>query len=895
MSPTPSPPTSSALGDSSAAGGGGGGSSKTRQKRITAPSNTACDACRRRKTRCQSKSTSDACQYCQSAGLQCSFSPDAPVVDRRDYVNNLERRIEHAQHLLEKLSVETGVDLVSLANEAGQDDKFDQARLDDAVNQWKHVNMAAALEQQGLNDYNKAKQSPAPAPPSSLATSSSSKQPDATDSAGLRSPLDRRDQQYVYGRARFGGPSSNPTFVTQVIADFNLSDKMTVGQGKESYVDQTLAESEFATKVFRHPLPPLDLIHALLDPYFAKVNAAWPVLHRASFERHLGQGLASNDPSFRSLLFLVLASAARYSGDSRLHGTFSPDAFYIASCIDAAPHVTRPATIFYLQASVLGITYMLGSEQSTRAWLATGVALRHFVDVGAHVESSPTWRVSPLVDQLRKRSFHALLCLDRSMSMGIGRPITLMSCDYHLDYPLSITDEALDAWDKDPCLGPPPIVEGAAMGFEWNSKLSDIMCDACTGLFPSRTLTSAETFSAANKIRKKAIAWEQELPLCLRWTENPDGVDDAMLVLRAQLRGSSYSVKILTIRTLVLHVARTKLDMESLGPCFAVGRVTLTSLTRLFQTMMDRDLLPQGCGWIPLSASYALTIYFSIMRATKLSYPFLKRTCAELHTVLRVLRILAPTTPEARWVYRSALRLLPLCNKWREGEGVDYVKILLKSGPFDGTIFDVLQSNGSPPSHEGRASGDLSVQSASSSAQMPLPPAAASANVDPRILSAAPVANPAQHFAAQDISVDTSNSFTLPQPARSPSEGLSPETLAWLSRAATQAETEGSVLPELTSATSSIVSNDGLSPLSPEPQQQQLQQPVELPFLSAQFLQTGINDLMSLDVDDMPQALFEGTGQFAFSQEDEHPWFTDDYLRDFFNSAQQQQPPHKFG
>ncbi|KAK4046266.1 protein phosphatase regulatory subunit Sds22 [Microbotryomycetes sp. JL201] len=811
-----------------------------RPKRIQAPSNTACDA------------------Y------------------RKDYVTTLERRIEHAERLLRKLSVSTGVDLVAIAHDAGQDGgELDEARIDDAVSLLKQANLAALVEQQGIDQYNDARQHEAR---------------DSEQDHTVRSPLDRRDTTFEFGHARFSGPSSNPMFVTQVVNDFNMTKNLGMGQGTQSVVDRALTLSEFESKVFRHPLPPFDLVQVLINNFFKHVNAVWPLLHRPSFDRHLAQGLAGTNPSFRSLLFVMLAVAARSSDDSRLHGTFSHEAFYVASCIDAPPHVIRPSSIFYLQASMIGIGYALSSEQSTRAWLSTGLALRHFVDLGAHVESSPTWKASPMLDQLRKRSFHALLFLDRQMSMGIGRPSTLSPRDFNLDYPLSITDEALDAWDKNPSAGPPPTVPGAVMGFEWNSRLSDIIYDACTDLYPSRPLTGPETFAAANKIRRKAIAWEQEVPECLRWSDDVSSVDDAMLMTRAQMRCSAFSVKILTLRTLVLTVARTKANMDALGPCFAVGRITLSALTRIFQTIMDRNLLPQSCGWLPTSASYALTIYFSIMRASRLSYPFLKRTSGELHTVLRALRLLSSTTPEARWVYHSALRIVPLCNQWRAGEGIDYVKVLLNNGPFDGSVFDRLQASvSSTPitaeddKHCAMLNPADSLLSSVTPTQLAVPPFAFEQRFKSEFTDSLP-----QGLTLQDIQIDVTGR-SLPTP--SISDSLSPETLALLSQATESASNGGPVFPELVS-TADLNANSSKpapeSPQQPQQQQQQQQKPVQLPFLSAQFFQTGINELMSMDTDDMPQALFEGTGQFEVSAVDEHPWFTDDYLQNFFNTSDHQ-------
>lgn len=56
----------------------------------------------------------------------------------------------------------------------------------------------------------------------------------------------------------------------------------------------------------------------LVDLFFAHVNVYFPVLHRPTFERSIGEGLHKRHQEFGSLVLAVCATAARYSDDPRV-------------------------------------------------------------------------------------------------------------------------------------------------------------------------------------------------------------------------------------------------------------------------------------------------------------------------------------------------------------------------------------------------------------------------------------------------------------------------------------------------------------------------------------------------------------------------------------------------
>lgn len=132
--------------------------------------------------------------------------------------------------------------------------------------------------------------------------------------------------------------------------------------------------------------------------------------------------MADTNPSFRSLVLMMLAIGAVFVEDPRLADStvLAADTpcrgfkFYAASMGRPSPTtIIIPSSLFDIQASVLGVVWLLGAMTPMATWTASGHALRKAIDVGVHRENRSRWTSSVLEDQLRKRAFWILYSLDR--------------------------------------------------------------------------------------------------------------------------------------------------------------------------------------------------------------------------------------------------------------------------------------------------------------------------------------------------------------------------------------------------------------------------------------------------------------------------------------------------
>ncbi|ORY46309.1 fungal-specific transcription factor domain-domain-containing protein [Leucosporidium creatinivorum] len=622
------------------------------QWRLVQRGGPACDACRRRKTRCVPSAEPEGgpCDYCDSASISCSFAPRVRGPPR-SYVEALELRLETTQELLRNLSTSAGVDLVSLAHRPSEPDS--SQKLQKAIK---------ALQQTEADRNNVPFGLP---PPQQY------------------HPPARRIEGIFEGR--FAGKSAGPTLAAQVLDDHCEGATIQVEE-QVSLVEHLIGRGEDHVSSASFALPPVELVQLLVDAYFAQLNEQMPVLHRPSFTRALFSGKADSDPAFRSLLFVVLALGTRWVEDPRIRGDWSAEALYAASCCESpvGEHASAGSTLFDLQASTLAVIYLLGAATSVQAWSTGGLAMRKFIDVGAHLETTERWTQSPLVDQLRKRAFHMLFTLDRFCSASLGRPLAIQDFDFDLRHPVAIDDDALDRWESKPLGTPSPAPSQHLSGlFEHLSKVAAVLGRTLHRLYSVRaaSLTPLEMHPIVKELTAEHEACLAAVPEHLTW-EYSGANSLATLAGRATLRGSSCAAKLAMIRPFILLVARTRdSSLDLLEGAFVLGGHATRTWNNIMRVLLDRDRVHQCFFWIPGSAGYACIVAFHILRSLLVSGRYLLSVTEGLHTAIRALQNLKASTPEAAWAFESCKMLTLHVNRWRAAEKFDYSSFLLSLDP----------------------------------------------------------------------------------------------------------------------------------------------------------------------------------------------------------------------
>ncbi|KAJ7873877.1 fungal-specific transcription factor domain-containing protein [Mycena olivaceomarginata] len=233
----------------------------------------------------------------------------------------------------------------------------------------------------------------------------------------------------------------------------------------------------------KYVYPPSDLIDSLLHLYFTNVHPTVSVLHRPSFERSVADGLHLTDTKFGGLLLSVLATAARYSKDSRVFvdGDVSKlsAGWEFVNQIWILPKVFEP-TIYEVQMYCLLTMYTCGLSTPQNGWLYLGIGIRCLHHRGVHRQKPSGHKWNP-EDELWKRAFWSFLVLERMVCAFMGRPMSLQVEEYDVEHPLEVDDEY---WDQG--FTQPPGKPSQLAYLVCDLRLCEIWGDAIRRLYASK-------------------------------------------------------------------------------------------------------------------------------------------------------------------------------------------------------------------------------------------------------------------------------------------------------------------------------------------------------------------------------------------------------------------------
>ncbi|KAH7105237.1 fungal-specific transcription factor domain-containing protein [Auriculariales sp. MPI-PUGE-AT-0066] len=275
-----------------------------------------------------------------------------------------------------------------------------------------------------------------------------------------------------------------------------------------------------------YELPPQDLIQVLVNSWFDSVSVFLPILHRGLLEQQLNAGRHMTDQRFAALILLVCACSARYSHDSRVlavPGEWHSAGWQYYSQVEPLVRSMEPLVpdLIDLQLLVLSALFIVNSVSRTGLaplLVVKGISLAQ--KVGAHRNRS--YRSSPnLVDELWKRAFWAMVCLDRIWSARFGRHCAIRDEDFDLDLPMPIDDEYWDLTDRVnyfPLEKPQPDDQPSSIAYFISKlKITQILAFATRSLYSISSFKLVKDPSLICQMDSALNEWLGELPPHLSW------------------------------------------------------------------------------------------------------------------------------------------------------------------------------------------------------------------------------------------------------------------------------------------------------------------------------------------------------------------------------------------
>ncbi|KAJ7495523.1 fungal-specific transcription factor domain-containing protein [Mycena latifolia] len=592
----------------------------------------ACDACRRRKTRCDgSQMPEDKCSTCVETNIECTYleSPAKRVpVNVSNYVESLETRVKSLEARLEESETLVRQLRAELADAVFANSSSTSPYMNGNQNNRVNGNGSGTGTATANGNAEGAKETTLvdgrtaslhimrmtlqglTAPPAP---------PHADDLLHLE--IARKFESLSLGavpegRVKFLGKSSAAILVNTAIAfkgDAHRSERraseFSNGPSTENGED---GDGEMSTwrsrrlyywnfkpweQTRRRPpaysFPPRDLAAHLIELYFTHVNVYLPLLHRPTFERAVEAGLHLRDDGFAATLLLVCAVASRWSDDPRVVPSFGtesmmpPGAYpypgpprlacgwaWFSQVPLVEHHLFAQATLYDLQCYCLAVQYLESLSAPQASWTLIGVGLRLAQDVGAH-RRTPCVEKPSVERELWKRAFWVLVFLDRSLSSGMGRTCAIQHDDFDQEPPLEVDDEYWEHPTR-PFMQPVGVPSRVAF-FATLLRLNHILSFSLKTLYSLMKVRSVYAVDDAweeNVVVELDSAlnrWRDEVPEHLRW--DPARTDPVFFDQSVALHCHYSHLQILIHRPFIPTMRKSApIALPSLAICTSAAR-----------------------------------------------------------------------------------------------------------------------------------------------------------------------------------------------------------------------------------------------------------------------------------------------------------------------------------
>ncbi|KAF8904482.1 fungal-specific transcription factor domain-containing protein [Gymnopilus junonius] len=563
---------------------------KTKKRRL----HGACDACRKKKSD-SAEMPGKICTNCRISNIQCSHDiPRQPKKSetQQTYIRRLEEKLAKMENYLQKTHPDQDIDHLI------------ETTADDSAIQSPNDTVKAASPSYPDLKY------PIPHSVSTDAASAVSTPPDTVDDQPESSD-DGDDLAHVALAEhlsslsiaavddRFFGQSSTFMFAKQVS---NVKSEITGTPLRPDpsrfrrplYWDLRPWEMAYAlTPEPSYVFPEEELLQNLVALYFERMNPVLPVLHKPSFLKSISAGQHNWDASFGGTVLLVCAIGARYSQDTRVTVGNDPSGLsagwqYFCQVPLHRKSMFYKSTIYDLQYYCLATVYLIGTSIPHVSWNFLGLGVRYALEKGAHRRKGHNQKVSP-EDELLKRCFWCLICIDRLMSSFLGRPCAIHDEEFDIEYPIECDDEYWETENPENAFKQPAGKPCSITAFVCLIKLCEILSFALRTLYStkkSKVLVGlighewehrivAELDSSLNK-------WKDSLPDFLQW--DPERADLQFFHQSVVLHCGYYYVQIQTHRPFLTK--KSPLSFSSLAMCTNAARscshVVEASMTRGF-------------------------------------------------------------------------------------------------------------------------------------------------------------------------------------------------------------------------------------------------------------------------------------------------------------------------
>ncbi|KAK5173984.1 uncharacterized protein LTR77_001063 [Saxophila tyrrhenica] len=174
--------------------------------------------------------------------------------------------------------------------------------------------------------------------------------------------------------------------------------------------------------------------------YFGYISTLWPIM-QPDVLRNLHERRASLEDRFEvTALHLVYAAAGRFLETTGETGSFRSEQHYQAAAA-LIPEILTLQDVRSVQILALFAIYSLRAPKGPGAWSFVGMAMRMCIELGLHRKLKDTSCAVSKDKELRRRVFWSCYCLDRQVSIILGRPFAVSDHDVDQLLPAGVHED----------------------------------------------------------------------------------------------------------------------------------------------------------------------------------------------------------------------------------------------------------------------------------------------------------------------------------------------------------------------------------------------------------------------------------------------------------------------
>ncbi|KIK70018.1 hypothetical protein GYMLUDRAFT_187563 [Collybiopsis luxurians FD-317 M1] len=412
----------------------------------------SCDSCRKKKIRCDSATMpNNVCSVCLNMGVECR------------HTNTPKKRGPKPNHTAQAAAVHA-ILAEPLTYQIPEDTATIRELLVDVCLYARSLEKDISRLRRAMNSIPPENKPPPPQPGPESAEASTS------DLINPNSPDDDLEED---------SDDVDTNTISENFKRLSLyhSRPIHYGMSSEFVLTQTLFEVDFKRKDdinlilkrFERPLfwsispwqrelpfplpeaplvfPDNDLLHDLISIYFTDIDPYLPLLHRKTFEQAIKEDSHLRDRSFGKVVLAVCALASLRTMDPRnmIPGAPCPEhtlgwPYFKQIGVVQTTSFIDPPKLYDLQLFALSVVFLQGTTTSESSWILIGTAIRIGQAIGIH-RRGKSGQPKTIERELWNRAFWALINIDVSFSMFLGRPRATTVDDFDLELPTDCDQE----------------------------------------------------------------------------------------------------------------------------------------------------------------------------------------------------------------------------------------------------------------------------------------------------------------------------------------------------------------------------------------------------------------------------------------------------------------------